>query len=156
MFYSFSENKIKIVMTQNKKKEFFRVLKYFMFASSAGLIEMGVFTLLDKTTSWAYWPSYLIALVLSVIWNFTLNRKFTFKSNNNVPIAMVKVFVYYLIFTPVSTWFGNYLAETLYWNPYIVTALNIALNGVTEFLYQRYFVFGKTIDSTVDVPKGAV
>ncbi len=134
-------------MENNKKKEFWRVVKFTLFSASAGLIEIGSFTLLNELTGWSYWPCYLIALVLSVLWNFTLNRKFTFQSAANVPVAMLKVALYYAVFTPLSTLLGNYLAETLGWNEYLVTALNMLLNFVTEFLYQRFFVFGKSIDT---------
>ncbi len=130
-----------------KGKEIFRVIKYFLIASSAGLIEMGMFALLTELSGWNYWACYLIALILSVIWNFTLNRRYTFKSNNNISLAMTKVFCYYLVFTPASTLLGNYLAETLMWNEYLVTIMNLMANGITEFLYQRFFVFGKTIDT---------
>ena len=108
---------------------------------------MGSFALLTAVTPWSYWPRYLIALTLSVLWNFTLNRNFTFKSASNIPIAMLKVAAYYAVFTPLSTWAGNYLAETLGWNDFLVTALNMVVNFVTEFLYQRFFVFGKSIDT---------
>ena len=130
-----------------KKKEFWRVVKFTLFSASAGLIEMGSFALLTLVTDWSYWPRYLIALVLSVLWNFTLNRKFTFKSAANVPIAMLKVAAYYAVFTPLSTWLGSFLADTLGWNDFLVTAINMILNFVTEFLYQRFFVFGKSIDT---------
>ena len=118
-----------------------------MFSVSAGIIEVLAFTLLTSLTNWPYWPRYLIALVLSVIWNFTLNRRYTFRSANNVPIAMLKIFAFYLVFTPTTTLLGNYLAETCGWNDYLVTGLNMALNFVTEFLYDRFFVFGKTLDT---------
>ena len=127
-------------------KEFFRALKFLLFSISAGLIQMGSFALLNELTDWSYWPCYLIALVLSVVWNFTLNRKFTFHSAANVPVAMLKVLAYYAVFTPLSTILGNYLAESLLWNEYLVTAINMVLNFVTEFLYQRFFVFGKHLD----------
>ena len=129
-------------------KEFVRVLKFVFFSISAGLIEMGSFALLTENTSLEYWPRYLIALTLSVLWNFTLNRKFTFQSSNNVPKAMFKVFIYYLIFTPLSTWFGNYLAS-IGWNDYLVTGINMLINLITEFLYQRYYVFRDSIDTKV-------
>lgn len=129
------------------KKDIARFFKFAFFSASAGLIEMGSFALLNEFTEWTYWPCYLIALVLSVIWNFTLNRKFTFKSTANVPKAMFLVFLYYLVFTPTSTWLGDYLAEDLKWNDYLVTGLNMLLNFVTEFLFQRFVVFGKTIDT---------
>ena len=101
-----------------------------------------------ENTNLEYWPRYLIALTLSVVWNFTLNRKFTFQSSNNVPKAMFKVFIYYLIFTPLSTMLGNYLTS-IGWNDYLVTGINMALNLITEFLYQRYYVFKDSIDTKV-------
>ena len=85
--------------------------------------------------------------MLSVLWNFTLNRRFTFRSAANVPIAMLKVAAYYLVFTPASTLLGNYLSETVGWNEYLVTILNMVLNFVTEYLYDRFVVFGKSIDT---------
>ena len=129
-------------------KEFVRVLKFIFFSISAGLIEMGSFALLTENTSLPYWPRYLIALVLSIIWNFTLNRKFTFQSSNNIPKAMFKVFLFYLVFTPLSTLLGNYLTS-IGWNDYLVTGINMAINLVTEFLYQRYYVFKDSIDTKV-------
>lgn len=129
-------------------KEVLRAIKFLFFSISAGLIEMGSFALLNEYTNMPYWPCYLIALVLSVVWNFTLNRKFTFQSSNNVPVAMFKVFCYYLVFTPLSTLLGNYLAS-IGWNEYLVTGINMVLNFVTEFLFQRYYVFKDSIDTKV-------
>ncbi|MBQ7491787.1 MAG: GtrA family protein [Clostridia bacterium] len=130
------------------KSELIRVIKFVLFSISAGLIEMGSFALLTTLTDWSYWPRYLIALTLSVLWNFTLNRKFTFKSAANVPVAMLKVAAYYAVFTPLSTWAGHYLADRLSWNDFLVTALNMAANFITEFLFQRFFVFGKSLDTS--------
>ena len=127
--------------------EWCRLLKFVFFSISAGLIELGSFALLNEWTTLSYWPCYLIALVLSVGWNFTLNRKFTFKAAANVPIAMAKVLTYYAVFTPLSTLLGEYLAGTLGWNEYLVTVINMLLNFGTEFLYQRTFVFGKSLDT---------
>jgi len=134
-------------MTPEKKKELLRAVSFTLFSISAGLIEIVSFSLLTELTPLSYEPCYLIALVLSVLWNFTLNRKFTFHSAANVPIAMLKVACYYAVFTPLSTKLGGYLADTLHWNEYLVTALNMILNFTTEYLYQRFFVFGKTIDT---------
>ncbi len=134
-------------------KEFLRFVKFALFSISAGLIQIGSFTLLTKLTPWSYWPCYLISLVLSVLWNFTFNRKFTFRSAANVPVAMIKVMLYYAVFTPVTTILGNYLVETLMWNEFLVTAMSMILNFVTEFLYQRYFVFGKNIDNAKNAKK---
>ena len=118
-----------------------------LFSISAGIIEFASFALLDGITPWPYWPKYLIALTLSVLWNFTLNRRFTFRSAGNVPIAMLKVALFYAVFTPLSTILGNYLVETCGWNALLVTILNMAFNLVTEYLYDRFFVFRKTIDT---------
>ena len=129
------------------KKELIRTIKFTLFSISAGIIEIVLFTLLDKFTGWNYWPKYLIALIASVIWNFTLNREYTFKSANNVPIAMIKVAIFYAIFTPVSTIVGNYLAENLGWNDILVTLLNMACNFILEYLYDKYVVFRGSIDT---------
>ena len=82
-----------------------------------------------------------------MVWNFTLNRQFTFQSANNVPVAMLKVAAFYAVFTPVSTIAGNYLAETLGWPGILVTGLNMACNFVLEYLYDRFFVFGSSLDT---------
>lgn len=129
------------------KKELIRMAKFTLFSASAGIIELGLFTILDSFTNFNYWVCYLPALVASIIWNFTLNRNFTFKATNNVPIAMLKVGLFYLVFTPTSTLFGNYLAETLHWNGILVTIINMLLNFILEFLYDRFFVFKDSIDT---------
>lgn len=134
-------------MTNTKKAETIRAVKFTLFSISAGIIEAIVFALLTELTSLPYWPCYLTALILSVLWNFTLNREFTFNAANNIPIAMIKVAVFYLIFTPVTTIGGNYLVETLGWNDYLVTAISMLLNFATEYLYDRFIVFGKEIDT---------
>lgn len=131
------------------KNELIRKIKFTLFSISAGLIEILLFTILDHFTNWNYWANYLIALIASVVWNFTLNRQYTFKSANNIPIAMFKVAIFYLIFTPVSTVLGNYLAETLRWNDILVTILNMICNFVLEYLYDTYFVFRGSIDTKV-------
>ena len=129
------------------KKELVRALKFTLFSISAGLIEIGIFTLLNQFDNLNYWICYLTALIASIIWNFTLNRNFTFKSAANVPIAMLKVAFFYLIFTPLSTIIGNYLVENLSWNEYLVTGLNMLANFVLEFLYDRFYVFKGNIDN---------
>lgn len=135
------------------KKELFRTIKFTIFSISAGLIEIVSFTLLDRFTNWPYWPCYLIALVLSVVWNFTLNKEYTFKSTTNIPIAMLKVGLFYLIFTPVSTILGNYLVEKLNWNEYLVTGINMLSNFALEYLYDKYYVFKGTIDTKIKESK---
>lgn len=130
-----------------KRKEVFRFFKFIMFSISAGAIQIISFALLNELVEWSYWPSYLIALILSVVWNFTLNRKFTFKSANNVPVAMTLTLGFYAVFTPLSTIAGNYLAEDLLWNEYLVTVINMLSNFVLEFLFQRFVVFKNSIDT---------
>ena len=132
-----------------ERKEVWRFLKFVLFSASAGLIEIGSFTLLNEFTGLRYWPCYLIALTLSVLWNFTFNRRFTFRSDANVPVAMMKVLGYYAVFTPLTTWMGDYLAETAGWNEYLVTGLNMLLNFVTEFLYQRFVVYKDRVDTAI-------
>ena len=129
------------------KKEFFRTVKFLLFSVSAGVIQLGGFALLNELLHLDYWLSYMIALVASVLWNFTFNRRYTFKSTENLGKAMLLVFAYYCVFTPLSTLLEHYLAGNLGWNEYLVTIINMVLNLVTEFLYQRYVVYRNSVDT---------
>ena len=134
------------------KKELFRTIKFTLFSISAGIIEIIVFSILNSVFHLPYKVSYFTALVASVIWNFTLNREYTFKSTANVPVAMAKVGLFYLIFTPASTYLGDYLVNRGL-NEYLVTGINMLLNFVLEYLYDRFFVFKNTIDTKVKKEK---
>lgn len=127
--------------------EYIRILKFVLFSASAGIIQFGSFALLNELTSWRYWPCYLISLLLSILWNFTFNRRFTFQSNANITRAMLLVLAFYAVFTPVTTWLGDWLAEDMQWNEYLVTIINMLLNLTTEYLYQRYVVYRNQIDN---------
>lgn len=133
-------------MTAERKKEVVRVLKFVGFSASAGVIQTLAFTALNELVGWPYWPCYLIALVLSVLWNFTLNRQFTFKAANNVPIAMLKVALYYCVFTPLSTLWGDALTKAG-WNEYLVLFGTMIVNMVTEFLFCQFVVYRNSIDT---------
>lgn len=130
------------------KKEFLRTLKFILFSISAGLIQVVAEVVMLELVHAAPWLSYLVALVLSVLWNFTLNRKFTFHSAANVPIAMLKVAGFYLVFTPLSTWWTAVLTGPGFlWNEYLVLVATMLINFVLEYLFQRFFVFGKSLDT---------
>ena len=130
------------------KKEFLRTLKFVLFSISAGLIQVVAEVVMLELVHAAPWLSYLVALVLSVLWNFTLNRKFTFQSAANVPIAMLKVAGFYVVFTPLSTWWTAVLTGPGFlWNEYLVLIGTMLINFVLEYLFQRFFVFGKSLDT---------
>ncbi len=129
----------------SKKDEIIQFFKFLFFSLSAGIIQILSFELLytwTKCLTW--WPSYLISIILSVIWNFTFNRKFTFKSASNVPIAMTLVIVYYCAFIPVSV-FGGDALEGVGWNGTLVTVLMMVLNFATEFLWDKFVVFNDNV-----------
>lgn len=135
---------------ENSKKELLRTIKFVLFSISAGVIQIVSCALLNEVLHMTYWIAYLISLCLSVLWNFTLNRKFTFQSAANVPVAMLKVAGFYLVFTPLSTWWSAALTEPSYgilWNEYVVLAGTMIINFVTEYLFQRFVVFGKSLDT---------
>ena len=145
----------------SKKDNVLQALKFAAFSASAGVIQVVTFTLLNEllpqtesTNAIAQWffnseygASYLVALILSVLWNFTFNRKFTFKSANNIPIAMLKVFGFYCVFTPVSVILGEMAAQrfTADFVEYIILAVTMATNMVTEFLYCKYVVYSEKV-----------
>lgn len=130
----------------NQKKELIRTVKFVACSISAGVIQTVSFTVLEELVHLEHWLCNLIALVISVLWNFTLNRKFTFCSANNVPIAMLKVAAFYVVFAPLSSWWTDVLTG-IGWNEYVVFVGTMLINFVTEFLYQRFFVFGRSLDT---------
>ena len=135
--------------SNSKRKTLIQAIKFVLFSASAGLIQAGVFALLMdaiKAFGRRYWPCYLIALICSVVWNFTLNRNFTFRSAANVPVAMMKILAYYCVFTPLSTWWGDAL-EGIGWNPYVILILTMFINLITEFCVYKFIVFRRTEDT---------
>ena len=124
-------------MEENAKKkdfkEWIRALKFLIISISAGIIQIASFALFNEVFGWNYWVGYLLSLLLSIVWNFTINRKITFKSANNVKLAMLLVLAFYAVFTPVSTWLGE-LAENSGVNEYLVLAVTMISNFVLEFL----------------------
>ena len=134
------------------KENILQTVKFALFSASAGIIQITTYALFFEVCHFKEWVAYLISLVLSVLWNFTFNRKFTFKSANNVPIAMLKVAAYYCVFTPLSTWFTKYATTDLLWNNYPVEVICMLTNFVTEFLFDRFVVFRNSMN-TNDVAK---
>ena len=131
------------------KKELLRVIKYALLSISAGVIQIIVFTLTFSLIRIPQeWLCNLIALIASVLWNFTLNRKFTFQSANNVPKAMLKVAAFYVVFAPLSAWSMDVLTK-LHWNAFLVEGITMVANFVLEFLYYKFVVFRGSIDSAV-------
>lgn len=136
----------------NAKVEAVRSIKFILVSISAGIVQIGVFTFMNELTEFRYWICYLTALICSVIWCFTINRRYTFQSAKNVPKAMAMVFAFYIVFTPASTLLGNYLAETLMWNEYVVTGINMVLNLSLEYLYDTFIVYRNDMDNN-DIAK---
>ena len=130
----------------SKRQNIIQFLKFTVFSISAGIIQFASFTLMTECFHFKYWPSYLIALILSVLYNFTINRRYTFKSAANIPKAMLMVIGYYCVFTPLSTLWGDYLTGVK-WNYYVVLIGTMIINFVTEFLFCRFVVYGKSINT---------
>lgn len=150
------ENKAAVTANQSlsTKENTVQLIKFALFSASAGIIQAIAFALMNELTELPYTPCYLTALTLSVLWNFTLNREFTFKSANNVPIAMLKVAAFYCVFTPLSTWWGNALTG-IGWNEYAVLALTMAANLSSEFLYDRFIVYRGSLNTNKRAQKQA-
>ncbi len=136
-----------------QKNNLWQMIKFTLFSASAGIIQVAAFAVLETVFHLPYWPSYLTALILSVLWNFTFNRRYTFRSDANITRSMALVALFYVVFTPASTWWGDALTKAG-WNDFLVLALTMILNFVLEFLYQRYVVYRGQID-TNDVARRA-
>jgi len=140
-------------VTLTRRQELWKFCQFVFFSVSAGVVQVLLYTLLSEVIQLSYWLAYLPSLVASVLWNFTVNRRFTFKSVSNVPVAMMKVTVYYLIFTPLSTWWGNALdpldvgLSAALWG-YIILAGTMIINFITEFCVYRFWVFRTMINTS--------
>lgn len=135
-----------------EKKNLLQLLKFTLFSASAGIIQVASFALFNEVFRFNYWLGYIISLILSIVWNFTLNRKYTFKSAVNIPVAMTKVFLFYLVFTPVSTYLGD-LAEKARINDYIILAVTMISNFILEFLFCKFFVY-RNQENTMEQKNG--
>ena len=124
----------------DNRKQLWQAVKFTFCSISAGLIQGGSFALLNELLHWKYWPAYLVSLILSILWNFTLNRRYTFQSAANVPVAMAKVFGFYLVFTPLSTYLGD-IAESYGVNDFIILVITMLCNFVLEFLFCKLVVY---------------
>ena len=134
--------------SKQTRDNYLQMIKFTLFSLSAGIIQILSFTFLFEVIGFIYWPSYMVALTLSVLWNFTLNRKFTFKSASNIPIAMSKIAFFYLVFTPLSTWWGDALTKLNY-NEYLILAVTMVSNLILEFLYTKYYVYRHSINTAI-------
>ena len=131
-----------------EKKEALRALKFVLFSASAGIVEAVAMVLCEEVIKIpGHYVCYTIALVLSVLWNFTINRKFTFQSAENVPKAMALVFLFYVPFAPFTIWLQHILSDVNSWNEYVVLAINMALNLTLEYLWDSKVVYRKTMDT---------
>ena len=135
-----------------REENIWQVIKFTLFSISAGIIQILSETLCLELLHWSAWVSYTIALVLSVLWNFTFNRRYTFQSAANVPVAMLKVFAFYVVFAPLSIWWTYALTDICNWNEYLVLAITMVINFVTEYLYTRFFVYKDSMN-TNDIAK---
>ena len=133
-----------------KNKELTRVGKFLLFSVGAAALQIGSFTLLEEVLYFAHWLSYLLSLMLTIIWMFILNRKFTFHSDGNIPVAMLKTLAYYAVLTPLSTWWTVVLTgPNVGWNEYLVLAVTMVINCSSEYIFDRLVVFGDSLDTTV-------
>ncbi len=166
-----------LCMNTNKKinkKEFLRAVKFTLFSISAGVIQIISSFLLkllildriipaDKTINFIIeqpletFIAETVGLALSIIWNFTFNRKFTFKAANNVPVAMLLAFVFYVPFYPFQTWYiaavEKSLANIGEWGFVIAQITVMIINFVLEYLWQTFVVFRKAIDTNAVAQK---
>ena len=121
------------------KKQILQIVKFTLFSISAGIIQIASFSLLEIFIK-DYWIPYLVSLVLSILWNFTLNRTYTFQSAVNIRVAMAKVFGFYLVFTPLSTYLGN-VAEGCGVNDFVILLVTMLANFVLEFSFCKFVVY---------------
>lgn len=126
------------------KAALIQAIKFTLLSITAAGVEVASFALMvwiNSLTGWfPFWVSQSVSIALSVIYNFTVNRHFTFKSANNVPIAMLKVALFYVFFIPLTSWGGQILSN-MGWADWLLKGISLLLNFVGEFLWWKFVVF---------------
>ena len=151
-----------------KHKELWRAIKFTLFSISAGAIQaisslLLKLVILDRIIDEGATMTFIIeqptstfiadtvGLALSVIWNFTFNRKFTFKAASNVPVAMLLAFLFYVPFYPFQIWYVAMVEHGLEsiggWGYVIGLGTCMIINFVLEFLWQKFVVFRGKVDT---------
>ena len=154
-----NQTKKPLIHETDQNREWLRTLKFTLFSISAGVIQIASAALFKEVLHFESWLSYLLSLILSVLWNFTVNRKYTFRSDADIKRAMLLTALFYAVFTPVSTWwvaaltgenpFSGEPAKEENLNYWIVQIGTMVINFVTEFLWQRFVVYRNRVDTTV-------
>ena len=148
-----------MIRETDENREQIRTLKFTLFSLSAGAIQIGTAALFKEVFHWVPWLSYLLSLILSVVWNFTVNRKYTFRSDYDIRRAMLLTALFYAVFTPASTWwvaaltganeFTGAKGDESSLNYWIVQIGTMLVNFVLEFLWQRFVIYRGHLDTTV-------
>ena len=147
------KDKLQEEVKPSKNQQFIQFIKFTLFSASAGAIQLLSTTILHQWTGWLldyYWLAYIIGLTLSVIWNFTFNRKFTFKAANNIPLAMTLVIIYNCIIVVPLALGGDALVNL--WGEQwgiLVTAISLLINFITEFFWDKYIVFNQKVTDKI-------
>lgn len=166
-----AERKAKFKEMDKKNGTKWQAFKYLCCTASAGLIQIISFTILQaaipdngetlhfivEDMSRATFIATTVALALSVLWNFTLNRKFTFKSAKNVPVAMFLAFLFYVPFYPFQTWYVHTVKVALGGSDgagFLAEATVMLINGILEFCWQKFVIYRKSTNSAGTDKKG--
>lgn len=151
---------------REKRKGVMQFIKYALCAASAGIIQIVLFSILQavipsngKTIHFIVEDMDLVtfiattvALCASILWNFTFNRKFTFKDAGNVPKAMILAFLFYVPFYPFQTWYVHTIKSLLVeaigtdGAGIIAEGTVMIINFALEFMWQKFVVFRKPKD----------
>lgn len=118
------------------------ILAFLTVGALAAVINFGIFTLLFKTTHLNYEIITSIAYICSVIFHFTANRSFTFKSQNismshQLPKYSGMVLLNYVVTLLVM----RGVVDGLQLSPYIGNIFAIGMTVGTGYLISKYWVF---------------
>lgn len=159
---------------KEKRKGVMQFIKYALCAASAGIIQIVLFSILQavipsngKTIHFIVEDMDLVtfiattvALCASILWNFTFNRKFTFKDAGNVPRAMILAFLFYVPFYPFQTWYVHTIKSLLVeaigtdGAGIIAEGSVMIINFALEFMWQKFVVFRKPKDKKENKTEG--
>lgn len=131
------------ILRSRIQRYFTNFYSFLYFSLGAGVIKLVSFLLLsliDSGHGAVLVLAEIVSVVLSGLFNFTWNRKFTFRSTNNIVPGMFLYGLYSLIATPAVASFIVDLTRRG-WADWLAKAMKMALHFILDSLYCKFVIF---------------
>ncbi|WP_423190547.1 GtrA family protein [Alkalibacterium sp. f15] len=78
--------------------KFEEFIDYFLFGLVTSSISILSFYVLNEIVGWHYLVANIVAVILSILFSYTVNKRYVFKTHTKTRKAFVKEFVFFVLF----------------------------------------------------------